>query len=235
MRGRQTPWIETCLPPPAAAPDAWIVQTYRFGVRELLLARPCDPDRLLDDPAVQKAAQSRDYMPYWAYLWPGALLLAQHILSQPPLPGLRAIEIGCGLGLAGVAALAAGLHVTFSDYSPAALALAAYNARMNRFSQYDTRHIDWQDPPLDQYDIVLGADVLYESRCLGDVLRVLGAVLSPNGEAWLSDPYRSVADEFPLQAQRRSLAVDVLPVFVVTDAGSFNGRIFRVGFQSLGH
>jgi predicted nicotinamide N-methyase len=168
-------------------------------------------------------------MPYWAYLWPGATLLARHILSQRSLPGSRALEIGCGLGLAGLAALAAGLHVTFSDYSPAALSLAAYNARLNRFDQFDTRLIDWQAPPRDRYDIVLGADVLYEPRCLNDVLRVVGAVLGPSGEAWLSDPYRAVADSFAEQARRRSFTVDVLPANSATYSGqSLNGRIFRV-------
>ncbi len=226
---RTIPWIESSITSPAERPEDWVTVPIRFGDREILLARPRDPDRLLDDPAVQRASRENAYMPYWAFLWPGARLLAEYILSQVWPPGTRAAEIGCGLGLAGLAALATGMHVTFTDYSPAALALATHNARLNRFDQFATRIVDWQDPPREPFDLLLGADDLYEPRCLGDVLRVLDAMLARAGVALLSDPDRAVADAFPEQARARGYAVNCTAVeSVAEDRRVIRGRIFRV-------
>jgi predicted nicotinamide N-methyase len=223
-------WIESCIAPPDVAPDAWVHETHRVGGRELVLARPRDPDQLLNDPGVHRESVSRDYMPYWAYLWPGAQLLAEYVMIEPPrLPGTRALEIGCGLGLAGLAALATGMHVTFSDYTPAALVLAEHNARLNGFEHFASRLIDWKSPPHDPYQLILGADVLYEKRCLDDVLDVLDAMLDGTGEAWLSDPGRSVADEFPQRAARRTFVVRELPCHATAATGvTIRGRVFHV-------
>lgn len=223
------PWIETTIGLPTARPDDWVTVPFRFVDHEILLARPREPDRLLDDPSVQQASKANDYMPYWAYLWPGATLLAERVLSEAWIPGTHAIEIGCGLGLAGLAALRAGLHVTFTDYSPAALALAAHNARLNGFDQFATRIVDWQQPPRDQFDVVLGADVLYQRRCLPDVLRVLDAMLATAGAALLADPQRAVADEFEFQARTRGYTVRCESAETKLESGRvIRGRIFRV-------
>src|SRR5437879_4103786 len=96
-----------------------------------LLERPTGPDHLLDHPAVRSAFASDEYMPYWADLWPAARMLAKFLLRQKWPAGLRALEVGCGLGLPGIAALKAGLHVTFSDCDATALRFAANNARLN--------------------------------------------------------------------------------------------------------
>lgn len=222
-------WIERTIGLPSESPDDWVTVPYRFAGHKILLARPREPDRLLDDPSVQQASKTSDYMPYWAYLWPGAMLLAERVLSGTWSPGTRAIEIGCGLGLAGLAALRAGLRVTFSDYSPAAIALASHNARLNGCDQFTTRIVDWQQPPHEQFDVVLGADVLYERRCLPDVLRVLDAMLATNGEALLSDPERVVADEFETRAREQGYAVHREPAETRVEMGRvIRGRIFRV-------
>ena len=57
------------------------------------------------------------------------------------------MEVGCGLGLPGVAALARGLRVTFSDYDPAALEFAARNARLNQLENFCLLRLDWHAPP----------------------------------------------------------------------------------------
>ncbi|MFO0892878.1 MAG: methyltransferase, partial [Isosphaeraceae bacterium] len=110
-----------------------------FHGHGLVLTRPADPDRMLDDPGVHEWNRDDDYMPYWAYLWPGALLLAEAVAREawdrvmPGGPPLVALEIGCGIGLAGLVALRRGLRVCFSDYDPAALEFVARNAAGNGF------------------------------------------------------------------------------------------------------
>jgi hypothetical protein len=61
------------------------------GGRRFALVRPGDPDRLLDDPRVLAWNHRDDYMPYWAYLWPGAFLLAEAVAKAHWEPGTPAL------------------------------------------------------------------------------------------------------------------------------------------------
>ena len=90
-----------------------VVSSFRLAGREVRVVRPGDPDRLLDDPDVLAWNRRDDYMPYWAFLWPGAVMLAEAVAREPMAAGTRALEIGCGLGLAGLVGLARGLRVAF--------------------------------------------------------------------------------------------------------------------------
>ena len=56
-----------------------VVTSVEIGGRAIRIVRPADPDQLLDDPAVLEWNRRDDYMPYWAYLWPGAYLLAESL------------------------------------------------------------------------------------------------------------------------------------------------------------
>src|SRR5258707_13191777 len=51
------------------------ISTFSFGGRALRLIRPADPDGLLEEPGVIARNRHDDYMPYWAYVWPGAYFL----------------------------------------------------------------------------------------------------------------------------------------------------------------
>ena len=112
--------------------DAVFIDDYTFHID-----RPADSDRLLDHPWVRSAFAADEYVPYWTTLWPAARMLAKVVVREPwetYTQPVRVLEIGCGLGLAGVAGLARGLHVTFSDVDETALAFAAANARLNGFA-----------------------------------------------------------------------------------------------------
>ena len=85
------------------------------------------PLRSLDEMVDEMVDGPDPQLPYWAHLWPPAVGLAERLLSEAPLEG-RAVELGCGIGLAGLAAVAAGLDVTQTDREPAALDLARRSA-----------------------------------------------------------------------------------------------------------
>src|SRR5262245_34124678 len=150
--------------------------------RPFLLRRPDRSDHLLDDPGVRAAFLADEYMPYWADLWPAARMLARAVLREPWPPGLTALEVGCGLGLPGVAALVRGLRVVFSDYDPTALRFAATNARLNGFRDFETRWLDWRSPPEDlRAPVILGADLVYEMRSVEPLVALIRRVLAPGG------------------------------------------------------
>src|SRR5262249_53790951 len=131
--------------------------------RAFLIERPDESDRMLDHPRVKSELLDRDFMPYWTDLWPAARMLAKWAVEREWPAGLHALEIGCGLGLAGVAALSRGVRVTFSDYDATALQFAARNARLNGFTDFDTLQMDWNHPPEGmKFRVILASDLVYE-------------------------------------------------------------------------
>ncbi|MEO1743353.1 MAG: methyltransferase domain-containing protein, partial [Cyanobacteria bacterium J06629_9] len=144
--------------------------------RTFTLTLPVDIDPLLDHPSTHAAFESDEYLPYWANLWPSAQMLAEAILLADQLPPV-AIEIGCGLGLSGLAALSRGCQVTFSDYDATALQFAAQNARQNGFTQFEIVQMDWRHPPEGlQVPWILAADVIYESRQVLPVVQLINQI-----------------------------------------------------------
>src|SRR5437588_7204077 len=151
-------------PPEALGPMAR--EDVYIDDRTFVLYRPKDSDRLLDHPAVHAAFAADEYLPYWADLWPAARMLAKAVVREPwaehaaRLGPLTALEIGCGLGPPGVAALSAGLRVVFSDYDATALRFAADNAEANGFFDYQTLQLDWRYPPPGaRFPVLLASDL----------------------------------------------------------------------------
>jgi len=169
--------------------------------RSFLIDRPADSERILDHPAIRAAFAADDYLPYWADLWPAARMMAKAIVREPWTAGQQAIEIGCGLGLPGIAALAAGLRVTFTDVDATALRFAANNALLNGFDQFTTRQIDWRYPPKDlQADLVIGSDLIFELRNVVPLVQLIKRLMAPGGVCWLTDQ-----DRVPSRALRETL------------------------------
>jgi predicted nicotinamide N-methyase len=212
------------------------VAAFRFGTQPIRIVRPADPDRLLDDPGVLDWNRRDDYMPYWAYLWPGAYLLAEAVARAewPERPGGRPVEvleIGCGLGLAGLVALARGLTVHFSDYDRAPLEFVVRSAAENGFdpSRYRTRLLDWRIPPDEQFAVILGADVTYEARLVPLVANVLAAMLAPGGLGLIASPYRVADESFSAAVESLGLTCRAEPATAKGEDGrSMSGTIYRV-------
>jgi predicted nicotinamide N-methyase len=195
------------------------------------LVRPVDPDRLLDDPTVLALNRDDDYMPYWAYLWPGAYLLAGAVAAEPWRAGTPALEIGCGLGLAGLVGLKRGLRVTFTDYDSAPLGFVARSAEASGFGpdDFSTRVLDWRDPLAERFPVILGADVLYEHRLVPLVAGLLAKALEPGGLALVAGPYRVASEGFARAVAELGLSCRSEPVSADGGAlGPVRGTLHRV-------
>ncbi len=160
--------------------------------REVLVARPRDSEALLD----QEAFDSRDeYLPYWAELWPSAIALGRAV-ARRARGGRRVLELGCGLGLPGLAAATGGARVTLTDWAPEAVAAARDNAERNGV-EVEAFVCDWRAPEAlvarARWDLVLLADVLYEARNVAPLLALLPRL---GREVLLADPDRATAAPF---------------------------------------
>jgi predicted nicotinamide N-methyase len=158
------------------------------------MAHPAVADALIDEEDF--AWDER--LPYWAELWPSAVALARCV-SKEDLVGRHAIELGCGLGLPSVVALARGARVTATDHYQAALDFTRYNARANLGLEPKVRLLDWHAPEtegLGSFGLVLAADVFYEPRNVSALAALFPTLLTSGGEALLADPRRKDAPAF---------------------------------------
>ena len=92
------------------------------------------------------------------------------------------LELGCGIGLVGIAATFARANVTFSDYENDAINFTKNNFFLNFGKRANTILLDWRNPNHNQqYKIILAADILYEKRFLDPVYNTLNMLLAENG------------------------------------------------------
>jgi predicted nicotinamide N-methyase len=200
------------------------------------LERPGESDQLFDHPKVREAYEADEFIPYWTELWPAAWLLAQAILDEPwenyPQP-VEVLELACGLGLPGLAALHRGLWVTFSDIDELAIDFATQNATLNGFIRFDRRAIDLRSPPKDlQAKVIFGADLLYEPRLLQALIPFLKSTLAPEGVCLIADPDRLTARPFHHLTEAAGLAVQRTPAQVMDSSGAnIFGAIYRITHQ----
>ncbi len=207
--------------------DTVVVDDYTF-----VIARPGESDKLLDHPSVRAAFAADEYMPYWADLWPAARMLAKEIVRHPWTPGLEALEVGCGLGLPGIAALARGLRVLFSDYDATALRFAAENARANGYENFRLLQMDWRSPPADlRVPVVLASDLIYELRNVAPLVALIKQVLLPDGFCLLTDQ-----DRVPSYTLRETLTAEGLAFTTKTvRAGEPGGRRLKGTLYRITH
>lgn len=161
--------------------------------------------------------------PFGLMLWASAAGLAEALATDPICRLLarekRVLEIGCGVGLAGLAARAqaGAASVVQTDYQTDALTLAAHNAAINRIDGVSQRIGDWRAFPesFGRFDLVIGSDVLYERSLHTTLADLLPRLITPGGTILLSDPLRPQALEW-IEAREKSgrwrIAMDGLRV-----------------------
>ncbi len=203
------------LPPLPSLQGGWKQAKYSVPGREVEIILPGDPDHLLDDPEVIAANQRDDYMPYWSYLWPAAAPFARALSMAPWPKGTEVLDIGSGVGLTGVALLARGDRVVFSDYDPQSLLLCRHNAVRNGFDDPETVLLDWRAPLDRPFRVITGCEVTYEKRNHEPILKLLDRMLAPatvdgiRSVAWIADPGRYHAGAFVTLAGERGYEVSL--------------------------
>jgi predicted nicotinamide N-methyase len=106
------------------------------------------------------------------------------------------LELGCGLGLPSLVAALGGADVLATDWAEDAVALLRRNAERNGVVLRAER-VRWDEPELllheAPWDLVLGADLLYESRNADQLSELLSRL---GGELLLAEPGRPFARAF---------------------------------------
>jgi predicted nicotinamide N-methyase len=159
--------------------------------RTLRLLRPPQADELIDEAAFD----ADEFLPYWAELWPSGVALAE-VVARLDLRGSRVLELGAGLGIPSLVAALGGADVLATDWADDAVSLLRDNAARNGIALRVER-VRWDEPERllreAPWDIVLGADLLYEARNADQLLELLPRLA---GEVLLADPGRPFAKAF---------------------------------------
>lgn len=181
-------------PPSPRATSAAVTETVTIAGRTVQIAHPRSADELIDEAEYERDER----LPYWADLWPSAHVLAAEVAGMD-LAGRTVLELGCGVALPAVVAAQGGARVLATDWYAPALEFAEANAAANG-TRLRTLLVDWRDPPADlcaqaPFDVVIGADVLYEQRNGVALANLLPALVGPGSRVLIADPRRPHAAE----------------------------------------
>ncbi len=169
-------------------------------------------DAVKDQDALLAASEHFDVFPYGLLLWDSAPVLADALAGLGDLTGKRVLELGAGVGLAGLAARHLGAEVVQTDHSAEALELARANAALNGIGGIAQELADWSEwLPSGRFDLVLGSDILYDEAAHGAVGRLVDASLADSGLALLSDPGRTATPGFAGAMKAAGWRIEAVP------------------------
>jgi predicted nicotinamide N-methyase len=222
---------------------ATITEPMRVGDLTLTFTRIADPNRVLDDVAAEEdrrdklAGRRRDgdelHLPYWAELWDSSLAIIEFLseqltkmFGQSPTSRFSVLDLGCGMGLTGTMAAAMGAKVLFADLEPDALLFARLNA-ISFENGIRTRQLNWRTARLtEQFDLIIGADILYEKAQWPYLEPFWRGHLRPGGTLLLGEPGRQTGDLFLDWIKPHPWRLEQLKKTVPTRAAPI--RLFRL-------
>jgi predicted nicotinamide N-methyase len=162
--------------------------------------------------------------PFWATAWDSAFAVAETLAGQD-WADAQLLDLGCGVGLTGAAAVARGASVKMVDAAPPALLFARLNTWPWR-NRVRVRRLDWRSGRIGQrFDCILGADILYDRAEWPHLERFWREHLTPGGHVLLGEPGRAMADAVPRWLRARRWSVTCQEVRVSTKRRPI--RIFR--------
>ena len=210
---------------PNPSDSSSLAQSIRVGELEIVVHVPPDFDALLDE-AARRTPDDVDAIPYYATLWPSALALATVLWERrATLPGLRVMELGCGLGLPSIIAARLGAAVTATDFHPDAGAWCRANATANHVA-LTFQTCDWNTPPNGEpFDLIFGSDLIYERRHIPALAACIGKICTAGGMALIADPGRDGLAQLTAAMQSEGWRCELLPrseiyVLAFTRSGS---------------
>ena len=213
----------------------WLDRKYRLAQIDVDIAgkafrifKIANIDEVIE--AVLEISQNpHEEAPYWAEIWPSALGLGQFVIREDRLSGKSVLELGSGLGIAGIAAREAGVAVVFSDIHDDALRMSELNFIVNFKSAPMIQKLDWRNPAVAQkFDIILAADVAYETRLFWPLIDTFNQILSPEGEILLSEPNRTIAKRFFEMLDQEGFEYQKYDEMVAVNEMKTNISIYRI-------
>lgn len=176
-------------------------------------------DQLCDElgESGEKDPFAEDLCPYFGILWPAAEGLAQYLSSHASLiKGKTVLELGCGLGLPSLVAAQLGGDVLATDYHPDVEEYFHRNCRHSNLDEIAYQRFNWRDSveEIGKFDVVMGSDILYESKHPKEVAAGLIRFLKKKGIILLADPGRNYLKVFLEAMEEAGFAQDCESILI---------------------
>lgn len=180
-----------------------------IGGRNFKFFIPASLDRFVNiDDIFQK-------FPLWAKIWDASIVLADCLAGMSVDKNRNFLEIGCGIGVAGIVAASFGHRVTLTEYNDDALDFVRANARKNQTPEGpfpEVRRLDWNDPEIDEpFDMIVGSEVVFKEEDYEPLSRLFKRCLKPSGEVILAERaretsigfFRQMSEQFDITAKKK--------------------------------
>jgi predicted nicotinamide N-methyase len=180
-----------------------------------------DPDGSAESAGISSASWS-----LFGQLWPAGHALAE-LMSDFPMAGKRVLELGCGLGLASIVLQRRGVDITASDHHPLAGMFLVDNARRNDELPLAYLELPWDrvDDLLGRFDLIIGADLLYERGQSAALAAFVGRHAKAMAQVIVFDPGRGNTGAFNSALALLGFSVDEKRLaFGDDDHAPFRGR-----------
>ena len=115
--------------------------------KRLELYRVKNIDPIINDLA-NKGEKDISHFPFWVKVWESSIVLASHLINMDIEKGKEILEIGAGMGVAGLFLGLLGHKVTITDYEDDALELLRMNVKHNQLNNMSVKKLDWNLPDL---------------------------------------------------------------------------------------
>ncbi len=180
------------------------IQQRKLGDKVFVMEAIRDLDEAIDlvcealSDEEKKDPFAEDLCPYFGILWPSSEALSQYLYEHPEIvKDQKILELGSGLGYPSLVASHLGGEVLATDFHPD---VEEYFLRNCRHSSVECKYerLNWRESKTDlgPFDLVMGSDVLYESKHPREVAQGLIRFLKPKGRIILSDPGRAYLQPF---------------------------------------
>jgi predicted nicotinamide N-methyase len=166
--------------------------------------------------------------PLWVKIWEASGVLASYLTALPTDPNKTMLEIGCGLGLAGIAATMAGHRITMTELNPDALVFARANAVVNGCPDTPIESLDWSTPRLKgRFDYIVGSETVYRTEDIDGLEALFDRYLTPDGTIILAEAVRGTGVTF-WERMRRNYRVQARRQTLRSEQGDQHMVLFRL-------
>ncbi len=153
------------------------------------------------DPFINTDDLFADF-PLWSKIWEATAVLSFHLSTMTPDPGRRFLEIGAGMGVAGLVGAKLGHRMTITEYNSDAIEFARANAVLNDIDTVDIRRLDWNNPLIEgRFDYIIGSEVVFKEEDIPGLHHLFQRYLKPGGTIFLAEGMRKTTRAFVKQME----------------------------------
>lgn len=150
-----------------------------------------------DDGVAESLGISSAAWPLFGTLWGAGRVLAR-LMATHQIEGLRILEVGCGIGLPSLVLNHRRADITATDHHPEVEGFLGPNATLNGDPRIPFVRTAWssESTGLGQFDLIVGADLLYEPQHVAELAGFVGRHCRVGGKVILVDPGRRLHARF---------------------------------------